>query len=301
MRNDPTFQQIVIFDWDDTLCCSSYLQVCGVGLDDKQPFAESLQQDLKQIDILVEAVLSKTVDRIGQDSVYIVTNAEEKWVELSAKAFLPRTFAYMNSVNLKIISARALFESHYPGRPTEWKLFTFQYLLGVKHQAHSILSFKPKTLDKDLGSQRFGEKAPFEKKNKNIDKPFQKVHIEKNDETERKESQFALIMSSKNSSVQSRAHLQMKNCISACGGGSIDNVDTRKCVCSIGDSQSERMAAQILSQSLTNFFYKTIKFKERPTGEQLKFQLKCLKENLDNILQYDTFLDHMLTFSQQFE
>lgn len=44
---------------------------------------------------------------------YIITNAAEGWVQMSAKRFLPRTYAELKS-EITIISARTKFEKLYP-------------------------------------------------------------------------------------------------------------------------------------------------------------------------------------------
>jgi len=60
---------------------------------------------------------SAAVDLIRQakklGKVYIVTNAAEGWVELSAKRFLPLVNAELPN-DITIISARAHYEKLYP-------------------------------------------------------------------------------------------------------------------------------------------------------------------------------------------
>ena len=55
---------------------------------------------------------------------YIITNAAEGWVQMSAKRFLPRTYAEIKS-DITIISARTKFEKLYPHDYQEWKIRAF--------------------------------------------------------------------------------------------------------------------------------------------------------------------------------
>jgi len=55
---------------------------------------------------------------------YIVTNAAEGWVELSAERFLPKVFKEIQS-NVTIISARTKYEKLYPRNYQKWKVQAF--------------------------------------------------------------------------------------------------------------------------------------------------------------------------------
>ena len=53
--------------------------------------------------------------------VYIVTNAAEGWVQLSAHRFLPKVYqTLLNDVT--IISARTKYEKLYPRNYQKWKV-----------------------------------------------------------------------------------------------------------------------------------------------------------------------------------
>ena len=56
--------------------------------------------------------------------VYIVTNAAEGWVELSAKRFLPQVNQELQS-DVTIISARTRYEKLYPRNYQKWKVEAF--------------------------------------------------------------------------------------------------------------------------------------------------------------------------------
>lgn len=53
--------------------------------------------------------------------VYIVTNAAQGWVELSAHRFLPKVYQTLQS-DMTIISARTKYEKMYPRNYQKWKV-----------------------------------------------------------------------------------------------------------------------------------------------------------------------------------
>lgn len=54
---------------------------------------------------------------------YIVTNAAEGWVQLSAKRFLPRVYAELSN-DVVIVSARARYEKKFKN-VSKWKVEAF--------------------------------------------------------------------------------------------------------------------------------------------------------------------------------
>lgn len=56
--------------------------------------------------------------------VYIVTNAAEGWVQMSAARFLPKVEAEIQD-GICIISARARYEQMYPKNYQKWKVEAF--------------------------------------------------------------------------------------------------------------------------------------------------------------------------------
>lgn len=71
---------MVIFDWDDTLFPSSYLKQKGVFPPAICP--TELKNKLQHLESLVIVILTKALE---YGDVYIITNSEKGWVELTAK------------------------------------------------------------------------------------------------------------------------------------------------------------------------------------------------------------------------
>lgn len=117
-----THQTCIIFDWDDTILCTSFLAPHQqLIFDSSIKFPLSLQTKLNDLDQVAAAILqqSKTLGRN-----YIVTNAAEGWVELSAKRFLPRVWQELQR-DISIISARTKYEKLYPRNYQKWKVEAF--------------------------------------------------------------------------------------------------------------------------------------------------------------------------------
>jgi hypothetical protein len=121
------YTNIIIFDWDDTLMCTSYLtsQDCLNSCDLAVPPHD--EERLKALEKIVFTVLTMAIQN-GQ--TYIVTNAGPGWVEYSISKLFPSLLDLMK--NVKILSARGLYETKYPGNPGQWKIETF---LDI-HKAH---------------------------------------------------------------------------------------------------------------------------------------------------------------------
>jgi len=108
-------QTLVIFDWDDTLFPTSFLN--RVGFDKVQSEAK-LQNALNRIDKCVSKLLSKAV-RFGRTC--IITNASKNWVETSSETYLPLTFRFLQKNGIAVISARSKYEKQFPNEPKRWK------------------------------------------------------------------------------------------------------------------------------------------------------------------------------------
>jgi hypothetical protein len=76
---------------------------------------------LQELDTVALSILQKS-KQLGK--VYIVTNASEGWVELSANRFLPKVALELQR-DIQIISARTKYEAIYPRNFQKWKVEAF--------------------------------------------------------------------------------------------------------------------------------------------------------------------------------
>jgi len=102
-------QTIIIFDWDDTLCPSSWIRANKHHLSffKPAPNTEYFQRPLRELQREGEALL-KFALKLGK--VVIVTNAVHPWVETYCRNCLPSLLPFVNS--LPIIYARSVYETH---------------------------------------------------------------------------------------------------------------------------------------------------------------------------------------------
>eukprot|EP00418_Pyrodinium_bahamense_P017111 CAMPEP_0179115790 /NCGR_PEP_ID=MMETSP0796-20121207/54278_1 /TAXON_ID=73915 /ORGANISM="Pyrodinium bahamense, Strain pbaha01" /LENGTH=280 /DNA_ID=CAMNT_0020814045 /DNA_START=75 /DNA_END=917 /DNA_ORIENTATION=- len=132
---------IIIFDWDDTILPSSWMQREGLTLDAaSRPTSEQAAQ-LRALAQRAARTL-RSAKRLG--SVVVVTNAERGWIELSCHKFMPSLVPLLES--LKIISARSAYEKLGVTSPVEWKCRAFQsecssfYKLTTADRKRNVLS-----------------------------------------------------------------------------------------------------------------------------------------------------------------
>lgn len=134
-----------VFDWDDTLCPSSWLHRTGVlaphsvtGEPLTAPVAaarfaalpERRRQRFAQLEAHVLALLQRA---LLAGPVFIITAATLQWVEACAERFLPRVYALFvphTANGVRVVSAREWYQQHVrrEGDPMVWKLATFDAL-----------------------------------------------------------------------------------------------------------------------------------------------------------------------------
>lgn len=105
---------VIIFDWDDTLLCSSALHCC-------------LPNQFVELEEIVETVLLMAMS-LGR--TIIVTNAMESWIQETTRRFLPRLMPTLE--RLLIVYARKNWERLWPGDTFAWKRESFREVLHDK-------------------------------------------------------------------------------------------------------------------------------------------------------------------------
>jgi len=103
---------VIIFDWDDTLLCSTALHCC-------------LPNQFEELEATVEAMLLMAMS-LGR--TIIVTNAMESWIQETARRFMPRLIPILD--RLPIVYARNNWERIWPGDTFAWKRECFREILS---------------------------------------------------------------------------------------------------------------------------------------------------------------------------
>jgi hypothetical protein len=126
--------EATVFDWDDTLLASTYLSAKG----------HSLSSDLSDMTIIDREMLKRLEDGVVEllnialninDRVYIITNAQKGWVELSSQKYMPKVHDMLNQ--LTIISARDLYDIE-TDEHVLWKVNTFNQIFTNQYFSHII-------------------------------------------------------------------------------------------------------------------------------------------------------------------
>lgn len=196
-QEQPESTTITVFDWDDTLLCSSFLSGEGYKLDSDMTGVDD--SFFQQLNDLGESVINVLNLALSFGEVHIVTNAETGWVQLSAQKFMPNVLPLLSKI--KIISARSTYESMYPKSPLQWKFYAIQDCLGgclaQNELEKNILSFGdshvereavravtrgvPKTKTKNI---KFAERPSIEQLQRQIElvtNCFQYIHQHEGD------------------------------------------------------------------------------------------------------------------------
>jgi len=111
----PKSQAVLIFDWDDTLVCTSSLEHFGW-----KPLPQKVKQRMSKVAGIVKKVLELACS-LGQP--FIITNAKEGWVQQSAALWMPEVIPVLEQIT--VISARSAYEASFPEDVSQWKRQTF--------------------------------------------------------------------------------------------------------------------------------------------------------------------------------
>ena len=141
------FNSIIIFDWDDTLLPTSFLESKHIFTSFNQ-LSNNETQKITKIEELLHELLSKSIEK---GDVYIITNADSGWVEYSCSIIYPTLVNLLNKI--KIISAKKEYQEKFPGNLLVWKIKTFLNLtddLDVK-RITNIICFGDSTFEMEAG------------------------------------------------------------------------------------------------------------------------------------------------------
>mmetsp|Transcript_9891 Transcript_9891/g.8402 ORF Transcript_9891/g.8402 Transcript_9891/m.8402 type:complete len:121 (-) Transcript_9891:9-371(-) len=103
-QKPPQHQTVIIFDWDDTLLCTSYLNLRAGQQQNRQDISKSVQKHLTNISTTDSKLLEMAM---AHGETFIITNAMKGWVEYSARKYVPELLPTLRKV--RIISARTAF------------------------------------------------------------------------------------------------------------------------------------------------------------------------------------------------
>lgn len=118
-KKKKSHNSLIIFDWDDTLLCTSFLTPNGLFNEDIL-LSDKDNEKIAKLEFCVLRLLTAAIDK---GDTYIVTNAAPGWVEYSTERFYPSVKKCLEKIT--IISARGDYEAKYPGDSRMWKIQAF--------------------------------------------------------------------------------------------------------------------------------------------------------------------------------
>jgi hypothetical protein len=117
LNRPKSSQTVTIFDWDDTLLCTTHLEMV------QRQYGAIPVQVREQLASLERVVLSLLENAVKNGKAFIITNASEGWVQHSSSMCMPGLTDALSQVD--IISARQGFEASFPGDSHAWKMHAF--------------------------------------------------------------------------------------------------------------------------------------------------------------------------------
>lgn len=116
---------VIVFDWDDTLFCTSFLSILLQG-----EWLRAGQWEKQRVQEVDEAAARTLASALELAAVCIVTNSVEGWVDHCVQTFMPLTLQILLEAKIPVVSARDGFEERFPGNPQRWKTEAFATLLA---------------------------------------------------------------------------------------------------------------------------------------------------------------------------
>ena len=110
---------LIIFDWDDTLLCTSWLASSGYKVREDGAITSS---QLEAGAILATYARNAIVTAMGLGRVVIITNGVQGWVEKSCALFMPSLVPLLSLIT--IVSAQARYKWAFTSTMM-WKRWTF--------------------------------------------------------------------------------------------------------------------------------------------------------------------------------
>ena len=121
---------LFLFDWDDTLFPSTFLNKHGYYKRDKIPV--NIHSKIK---LLENIILDIFKNIISFSELVIVTNSDEGWVTTSCKLFMPNLHMFIER-NVPRFSAKNIYNVKYPGEPILWKAKIMKCILKKFYGDH---------------------------------------------------------------------------------------------------------------------------------------------------------------------
>jgi len=120
VASDQEAETLIIFDWDDTLFPTSWMQSRRL-FDAKATLSN---EDVAQLEQMAERARMTLQLALQIGKVVIVTNAQHGWIQMSCTKFMPSLVSLLKTMD--IVSARSTYEESV-AEVSEWKRLAFEH------------------------------------------------------------------------------------------------------------------------------------------------------------------------------
>jgi hypothetical protein len=134
-------QTLIILDYDDSLCPSSWIRKNRPTLNYFEP-CPNIKEYKEPLERLAKEVCALLTLANSLGKLVILTNAQQGWVETSCKNFMPPVLEVINRLKIDIVYARSTVE--FPDRlmPQSWKEKAMQIKASEFYSQYQQQSWK---------------------------------------------------------------------------------------------------------------------------------------------------------------
>lgn len=268
---------VIIFDWDDTICPSTFVEQMKVNHFNDLP--QHYQNLMNEIGRTAEKCLAAAAKH-GQ--VILITNSDEGWVHYSCEKYIPNLLPHLDKY--RIVSARTEYESFYPGAPLCWKAAAFA------HEVNETF-FQLEEMRENANRMHTNDWMDVDAMNMQMSPTASPRNVSSfSSSSPRSPSAFEALNSTDDSSDDSRDERKSRFVKGQRKRSSSNAPSSNREVISFGDSMEERTAVKIVSKQL-EAVPKSVLFISSPNLEQLIGQLTMLEMHMKYICTHASAMD----------
>lgn len=258
----PSSSSVIIFDWDDTICPSSFVDQAQV--DNYKDLPKHYHSLFHEVGKCAEKCLAAAAKH---GEVIIITNSDEGWVNYSAERYVPNLIPVLK--NYRIVSARTRYEKFYPNQPLCWKAAAFAHEVNEHFSANDEAEAGRSILDRECEAASCGDDSS------------DAADMVSTDGSSMEDSVSSLEDSKLSLSPPSKRDGSTKHSPPVTG---------QREIISFGDSMEERTAVKIVSGQL-DATPKSVMFLSLPTPAQIIGQLTMLTHHMSFVCDHASELD----------
>lgn len=286
---------MIIFDWDDTILPSSFVDKAQA--DNLADLPQQYHNIFREIEACSEKCLAAAAKH---GEVILITNSDEGWVKYSAERYLPGLLPVLK--NYRIISARTRYEKFYPNQPLCWKAAAFAHEVN-EHFCH--LEEAHELLDRECSHGMSDDHAPPGRSMRGggrfDNESLPDMDLASTDDSSLEDNS---ISSAEAESPGGGCRFDAAKFPGGAASMAADAVSSTphttsiaREIISFGDSIEERTAVKIVSDQL-DALPKSVKFLNNPTPCQIVGQLTMLTHHMKFVCENEEELDLEISSKQ---